>query len=384
MIVKQPLGSSASISMRINGAEFDYNNMNRIEVLLEENKHDMLVVTVNGIPTRAILDYVGLPIQFSLSSSASNSYDFYGYIDDVRPISRTSGGVVNNSPFQKAELYCMGASYTMRGTTSKNWEKYSVTDIAVELAKKYGFSVDAPKFETYHRNVNQSDESDWQFLTRYANSLGLSVSSHGAHIHLYDPYKAVSRSISYAPLLTARKMRGQADYYPGQIIEFDASFSTRHPDGYYKETVITVLNDDGTSYDVSTGDLKNGNKNTAIYRNKKSVTAHSFGEAARILESINKSDYDHYATVLVTGTPGCRPGGVVSVDNYNDSRMDGLWYVQAVKHTAHSAAYMTELKIARNSNSQLVETKTPSFTSPPAPVLKTGQWAALTGRVNVY
>lgn len=384
MIVNQPLGSSASISVQLNGAEFDGNNISRIEVLLEENKHDMLVVTVNGIPTRAILDYVGLPIKLGLSSSTSNSYDFYGYIDDVRPVSRSSGGVVNNSPFQKAELYCMGASYAMRGSTHKNWDRYSLTDIAIELAHKYGFSVDVPKLEVYHRNLSQSGESDWQFLTRYANSLGISVSSHGAHLHLYDPYKAVSRSISYAPLLTLRKMRGQSGYYPGQIIEFDASFSTRHSDGYYKDTVISVLDGEGASYDVSSTDLQNGGVSTAVYHNKKGITADSFGEAARILDSIHKQDYDHYATVLVTGIPGCRPGGVVSVDNYNDSRMDGLWYVQSVKHTAHSAVYMTELRIARNSTSQLVSTNTPSFTAPPSAVLKRNQWVAATGRTSVY
>jgi len=144
------------------------------------------------------------------------------------------------------------------------------------------------------------------------------------------------------------------------------------------------LDGEGASYDVSSTDLQNGGVSTAVYHNKKGITADSFGEAARVLDSLHKQDYDHYATVLVTGIPGCRPGGVVSVDNYNDSRMDGLWYVQSVKHTAHSAAYMTELRIARNSNSQLVSTSTPSFTAPPTAVLKNYQWVAATGRTSVY
>lgn len=385
MIPNQKLGASASIQMEVNGASFDYNSISRVEIVLEENSHDMLIVSVSGIAARAVLDYIDVPVMFKLASSVSNSYEFYGYIVDVRPVSVTSAGLVNNSPFQKAELYCMGASYNMRGATSRNWDRYSLSGIATELAEKYGFSVDVPSLPVYHRNLTQSDESDWQFLTRYASSLGFSVAAHGTHLHVYDPYAAVSRRISYAPLLTLRKMQGRPASIPGQIVEFDASFSTRHPDGLYKDTVVSVLDAEGKAYDVSTTDVQNGNiEGEALYVNRRSMVLDSFAEAERAIEAVNKEDYDHYATVLVTGLPGCRPGGTVFVDNYNDPRMDGLWYVQSVKHTAHSSAYMTELSIARNTNSQLVPTGAPAFQPPSDSVLKGREWVSNTGRVDVY
>lgn len=385
MIVSQRLGTSASIYMEVNGAEFDYNSMSRVEIILEENSHDMLIVSVSGIAARAVLDYIDVPVLFRVSSSASNSYEFCGYITDVRPVSMTSAGLVNNSPFQKAELYCMGASYNMRGANSRNWDRYSLTDIATELAHKYKFSVDVPSLPVYHRNLMQSDDSDWQFLTKYASSLGFSVSAHGTHLHIYDPYSAASRRISYAPLLTLRKMKGKPTPIPGQIVEFDASFSTRHPDGLYKDTVVTVIGVDGKTYDVSTADIKNDSSGVeALYINRESVVLDSYAEAERAIEHINKNDYDHYATVLVTGVPGCLPGGVVSVDNYNDPRMDGLWYVQSVKHTAHSSVFMTELRIARNTNSQLVPTGTPAFQPLADSVLKGLEWVSSSGRVDVY
>ena len=111
MIVKSPYGVSPDIEVTIGGATVDYNTMYRVELILEENQHDMLVIEVSGIPPRAITDYYGKPVQLTISTGPRLSQRFNGYVEDVRPVSLTAGGLMNKSPFQAARIVCMGASY---------------------------------------------------------------------------------------------------------------------------------------------------------------------------------------------------------------------------------------------------------------------------------
>lgn len=381
MILNQGGVNASSFSMQVNGVEFDYDNIQRIEFYLEESMHDMAVVSLSSIPSRAVTDYVGVAVSITVTNSVNNVYQFVGYINDVRPMSLTSAGMMNNSPFQKAELYCMGASYVMRGSKTRNWDNQSITEIATTLAEEYDFSVDVPVKESFHDRLAQTNESDWQFLARYAKSLGLSVNVHGTHLHVYDPYSAYSRNTSYLRLYTLKGMNGATVPLPGQIIEFTGSFSARNADGKYKDNVVTVFNDSGSSYDLSTHE--SDSDKAPLYSSRVAGYAHTHQEGELMLDVYQKSDYDHYATATVTGAPGLRPGGLVTVDKYGGN-MDGEWYVQGLKHVLHSSAFITEVKLARNNITQLFPDRTAPFQTPPEPILTGEGWKAKKKTVNAY
>ena len=383
MIAKKPYGVSPTTTITVGNTSFDPSAVGRIELTLEENSHDMLVMELAGIPPRAITDMYDKPVDVSISTGGNFYQQFVGYVEEVRPESFTGFGLLNNSPFQTVRVICMGASYSMRGARSNTWNGYQLSTIARELSSKYGFSVDVPADRAVNDALVQTNESDWQFLTRYAKFLGYSVNVHGTHLHIYDPYKAKSRQNSYHVLTTLRKNKNDVTPAPGQIIEFNGNFSRRHIDGEYKEHRVTVVNDDNTTYDVSSSNLDLQHNGVARYPNRVTEYVDNYEEAARRISAVSKEKYDYYATATVLGVAGCVPGGIVKVDNYNGD-FDTFWYVKSVKHSVHTDSFSTELELAVNTKSELKFTNTQQFTTPPTPVYSKGSWIARDRLVNEY
>ena len=385
MIQKSPYGLSPDLEITIANVAVDYSSINKVDLHLAENQHDLLVFDIAGIPPRAITDYYNKPVYAKIHTGGNFYQEFHGYVEDVRPASRTEFGLMNNSPFQEAKIVCLGVSYIMRGATSKVWANYRLSDIARELCQKYGFSLDVAADPSIHESLLQTNESDWQFLSRYAQLLGYSVNVHGTHMHIYDPHKALSRRTSYHVLSTMRKKTNNSiTPAPGQILEFDGSFSKRHIDGEYKESIVTVVNPDNGMFDVNSRTVAPTNNGVPRFPNRVAEYVDNFEEAARRISAVSKEKYDYYATARVLGVAGCVPGGIVSVDNYN-ADFDGFWYVRSVKHTVHTSAFHTELELAKNFNSELDFTNTESFRTPPKTVYsnKSG-WLAESKAVNEY
>lgn len=383
MIRKSPTGLSPEIEISIAGAFVDYDSINRVEIRLEENQHDMAVIDLYGIPPRSITDFYNKPVQLTMSTGANFSQEFYGYVEDVRPTSFTGHGLMNDSPFQEARLVCMGTSYNMRGSRSKVWGGYRLSDIAKEIGSKYRFSVDAPADTAIHDSLLQTNESDWQFLVRYAKFLGYSITVHGTHLHIFDPFKALSRQVSYHVLDSIINSKNNLKERPGQIIDFSGSFSKRNIDGEYKESTIPVVNNDFSMYDVSSTTLDTAHNGIARFPNRVSEYVDNFEEAARRIGATSKEKYDYYADVTVLGVAGCKPGGVVSIDKYGGD-FDGYWYVQAVNHVAHSDAFYSELKLAKNINAELSFTNTAPFQEPSKPYYDKDVWVSTRAVANEY
>jgi phage protein D len=383
MIRKNVFGVSPDLEIVVGDVPVNYDSIGLVELHLSENQHDMLILRMVGLPSRAMVEYRNKGVRVRIDTGASYKQEFYGYVRDIRPVALASNGFVNNSPFQEVDLICLGASYSMRSKRSQNWSNYRISDIAADYCNKYRFSLDTLSPPPLNTLLAQTNESDWKFLVRYANKLGLSVNVHGTHMHIYDPFQAVSRATSYHKLLTVTKTRGGLQPSPGQVMEFRASISQRYADGQYIDTIVTVASDDYEPYDVTTKELERPDNGKVFYQNRISEYANNYDQATRIIDSTNKQDYDFYATVTCLGLAGCVPGGVVDLDEY-DSEFDGLWYVQSVKHTIHSSAFLTELQLARNLNSQLVPTNIQAFRSPPKPVFIDGAWVTSTRLINEY
>lgn len=383
MILKKLYGVSPDLDISIGDVPVNYESLGYLELHLSENQHDMLVLRMVGLPSQAITDYLDKGVYLSMGTGASYKQVFCGYVTDVRPKSVTGQGFINDSPFQEADVVCLGASYMMRGKKSKNWTGYRLSEVVEEMSSHYGFSADVPNYEPANGTLTQTNESDWQFLVRYSNLLGLSINAHGTHVHVYDPYKSVGRQSSYHRLTTVAANRGDISPTPGQVLSFDGSFARRHADGQYIDTVVAVLSDTLQTYDVTTKEVTRPDNGVPYYENRISDFASSYEHALRIMESSNKQDYDYVATVEVLGVAGCVPGGVVSIDNYN-GEFDGFWYVRSVKHKLHSDAFVSELEIVRNTNSQLDFYNLESFQTPPTPRYNLGMWKPSKRYVNVY
>lgn len=383
MIVKKLFGVSPDLEIKIGDVPVNYDSVGYLELHLSEDQHDMLVLRMVGLPATAVIDYIDKGVYLKISTGASYAQLFSGYVTDVRPKSVTGQGFINNSPFQEVDIVCLGMSYNMRSKKSRNWTGYKISEVVNELSDIYGFSADVPDLPVPTGVLTQTNESDWQFLVRYSKMLGLAVNCHGTHIHVYDPYKAAGRQASYHRLTTITKYRGDVSPAPGQILSFDGSFARRHADGKYIDTVVPVLSSSLNTYDVTTQEVTQKDSSEVYLENRIFEFAKNYDHAVRVMEASNKKDYDYYATVQVLGVAGCVPGGVVSIDSY-DSEFDGFWYVQSVKHYLHSDGFVSELKIARNNNSQLNVVNVESFQTPPRPRYTMNRWKSSKRYVNVY
>lgn len=382
MIVRKPYGISPTFELAIDGVGVDYHSINVLNIDLEESKHDVLKIQMSGIPSRAIIDYYNAPVSLTLKYGLYYTHTFNGYVIDVRPHSITAGGLVNDSPFQEATLVCMGASYSMRGSRSKYWGSYTLTDIAKELSEKYGFSIDVPKTPLVHETVAQTNESDWKFLVRYSEILGYKVNVHATRMHIYDPYYAAARVSSFHKLTTLKKSGTGVTDVPGQILEFNGSFSRRNSDGRYSSTSVSVIDHDNRLLHVTTRDTLGLNKE-AEFPNRQQHVAHNYEEAARYIDSNRKQFYDYTADVRVSGIAGCLPGGIVEVDNYG-AQFDGLWYVRSVKHTLHSDGFFTDLRLAKNSTSTIEVFTYPVLDDAPESRYTSDRWESSRRVVNEY
>lgn len=383
MITKQSVGLSPTLSVSINGVPVNYMAINEVEMFFEAGLHDMCVIRMAGIPTRAMLDYRNRPVTCSMDLGGGLYADFFGYIADVRATAMSSAGVVDSNPFQDSQLVCIGTSYEMRGSTSRVWNKAKLEDVALAMSETYGFSVEVPTDDLLYHPIVQDNESDWQFLTRYATMMGYETTLHGTRLHIFDPYKAFTRGISYHVLRSAQQLEAGLTAVPGQISKIDVSLMENHPDGVYKDTSIYVHQDDNVTYEVTLRDLR-GLSAPARFTNRLRDSVDSYEQAKRAIDVVSKSSYDYTAKVTTMGVPGCLPGGIVRIDSYGDDRIDGLWYVKEVHHRLHSSAFVSDLRLVRNINSELVPTQVTALRPPADSKLINDRWVPSKKVTNVY
>jgi phage protein D len=383
MIRKNAYGLSPNLDIAISGVPVDYMALNEVELFLEVNLHDMLVLTMAGLPTRAILEYRNRPVRCVIDLGAGYVQEFTGYVIDVRPTAVTANGLLNGHPFQDVKIVCLGASYQMRSGSSKVWQDRPLQDVASEFSNVYRFSTDVPADHLVLSPMIQDNESDWQFIVRYASLMGFETTMHGTHLHIFDPYKAFTRASSFNRLRSPKNLANNLASQPGQIASFKASFSERHADGKYMDTVITVHQDDNTIYDVYLRNLR-GLTAPARFNNRLQESVDTYEQAIRAIEVESKSTYDYNAEIVVSGLPGCIPGGLVEVDSYDSPETDGLWYVKSIHHSVTSGVFTSTLNVAKNVDSELVASAVQPFTAPPAPKLINGEWIASQRKVNAY
>lgn len=380
MIRTSPVGISPVVTVTINGSPINYNSLTSVRMDLEENCHDLCHIQMAGVPSRSLTDFGGQSVFVQINLGATFSTSFYGTIERAMPDAATAGGMVNNSLFQEATFSALGCSRSMRGSTSQTWKNHSLEDVARAMCDKYGFSLDIPNDDTVFANLIQSDESDWQFLVRYCRLMGYSVTVNGTHMHIFDPFKAKGRLTSLHRFFTPSQT--SASPYPGQITNFTGNFAQRAHDGRYFDSSVTVMQDNGFTYDLRTSDILTLD-NVALYQDNMSDTALTYREAERMLLTEYKSDYDLRANVTVLGAPGILPGGLINLDSYGGT-FDGLWYVHSVQHNVRSGLFLTAVEMYRNTVDTLVDTSAAPFRTPPTPQFTSGRWTSSRKVVNVY
>lgn len=385
MILKSGNQLSPDVSFSINGVEVNYFSINQIYLDLEENKHDVLTFVMSGIPHRAITDYEGAAVRFSISSGPGRLQKFNGYVMYVEPEHNIEAAAVNGSVFYTAKIVCFGASVAMKASRQRLWENTTIYKIAQEIVKPYKFSVDVIKDEYVIPRAVQASESDWEFLKRICDTYGYSFSVSGTHLHIWDPFKAIGRRPSYEKLVPVNAI---ADAVPGSILKFTGTFGRLTVDGTHYKYQLTSVDNNGTVSVTSDSDSMaswSGAGEPAKYSSILVESATSVAEARKLIDGRHRRIFPYNAKVEIVAGSGIVPGGIVEIAGYN-SGIDGLWYVKSVRHNIGGTTYSTDLEISKDHNTTgtFVTPPTQLADTPPESVFVDNNWRAEKERVVLY
>lgn len=385
MIIQSGNPLSPKVNFEINGVEVNYFSINQITLDIEEGKHDTLTFVMSGIPHKAITDYEGAAVRFSLSSGPGRTQTFNGYVMYVEPQHSVDAPMVNGSVFYTAKIVCFGASVSMKTVRQTIWENTTIYKIGQDIAKLYKFSIDVIKDDFIIPRVVQASESDWEFLRRICSTYGYSFSVHGTHIHIWDPFKATGRRPSYERLVPASAV---VDAVPGSILKLTGTFGSLTVDGSSYRYELTSFDNAGnitTNRDSNSIKAWSGVDESPKYSTIIAESAVSIGEAQKIIDGKRRHTFPFNARVQLMAGAGIVPGGIVEILGYN-SGVDGLWYVKSVCHNIGGTSYTTDIEIGKDHNTQgtYVVTPTKLAESPPEAVLLDNSWKSSKGRAVLY
>lgn len=387
MIIKGNNQVSPDVSIEIDGSSVDYKSIHSLVINIEENKHDVLTIHMNGIQPYAITDYIDAAVRVSVSLGPGRSYEFCGYVLYVEPESVSSGSAVNNSIFQKAKIVCFGASVSMKSTKIRVWENASTVSIAKTIADDHGFSLDVIKDSFVIPQIVQTKQSDWEFISDFCKKYGYSVTVHGTHMRLWDSNKALGRMQSFEILSAPSKV---ANLQPGSIIKFHGTFGYLTPEGVAYNYSVESIDNTGRmlkttgKYDDSSL-MWSGVGRPTRFNSSLLASSNSPHESEKIIEANFKKKLPFNATVDTISALGTIPGGVVLLTGYN-SKFEGYWYVRSVEHEIIGSNCATKLRISKDFNltNTAVMPSSEISKDPPPSRFVNKSWKAEIEKVEVY
>lgn len=377
---------SPKIDFVVDNAPMRYMSIVQMELGLSENHHDILRVTVAGVPPQLITDYLSKPV-YCYWGFGVDKHEFCGYVASVEPSFRNSDGVINGSTFQLVELVCMGASYKMRAKKTRLWENASIQSVATTLADQYKFSVSTVSESFAYPRIVQSEESDWEFLNKVADMYGLSVSMHGTHIHVWNPMNSLGRQISYHQLKNIKARNGDTKTYPATILSMQGIFGDSIQPLTTHTVSATVLDNQGNTYTSNKFNETTGFGSSIDLgiTDSISINATSTAMADSLVAANNRGISTLTAKLSLTGTAGILPGGIVSISNF-ESNFEGFWYVKEVTHTVTRDEFFTKTTVSRKDTNDINAYMTMQSTMPEVPrsAFVNSTWQSSTQLEDIY
>jgi len=379
MIFKSDFPNAPVVRMAIDGVAVDYTSVESLEISLNENEHDYASFTFTGLIPRAVTEYINRPVYISIAATPDRKTTFYGYVGFVEPEAITRRGHINNSPIQRAHVVCFGTSYDMKEKHSTIWENISIPKLVSTLANTYKYSYAVPEDLFMIPRLVQHNESDWATLVKACHMVGYRVTVSNSHIHVYDPFKTISRSMPFAQLTTITDRIENTSYQPGRIMEFRGSFGQMTPDGSSNNFKVETLDNQGllTTHTTESDSMGLGQVFQSRFTDTISLNATSQETVTKYALATIKNRSPFHAHAVVTGLPEILPGSLVNLNGY-DSKFDGFWMVSGIKHKVTRSNYVSELSIVRDSTNDSEPTVISGniYVRPDDPILRQGTWIA--------
>ena len=255
-VVNRPQKESSphTVDVSIDGVGVDYTTIERVDIDLRENEHDLATLVLAGISPLSITEYIDRPVSIVVGVPYGDGFTFCGYVNHVKPSHKVTSGQANGSLFQEAHLYCLGASSVMRGKRNRVWNEFRVAQMVDDLSIAHNFSYSCPDNTPTLPRLVQRGTSDWEALVRACKQSGLAVNVHGTEIHVHNPLQALRYGAPSARLSTVKDAVG-VNASPGRIMEFEGAMGTSHAYGESNAEQLSLLDEDGNLLTATTSDL---------------------------------------------------------------------------------------------------------------------------------
>lgn len=371
MIFKGRLASTPSTNVVIDGVTLNYLSIQTVKLMLGEDKHDTLVLSISGVDPKLVTQMLQRPVFAQLAVGAS-THTFCGYVYSTNPVSKSREGQINRSPLQNTEVICLGMSSALRGKKARTWQDVTLSRIVNELSKTYQFSYSIPQDFTVLPRILQSEESDWELLVRVADFLGFSVNLHGSHLSIWDRNTYLARRSFYAEAFPHSTVKAARFDQPGMILELYGNFE---PVSVYVADGVDILNTPTGRIGPFPRSTGAGKEVQTLYVNQRPINSATIGLSERTIKGTRKHTYPYKVHLYMKGICGVTPGSILSIKDY-DSYFDGYWCVTEVTQTLRRDQFLTEVHAVRDTTNELPPSLPPAIkVSPvPAPLLIGGVW----------
>ena len=230
-----------------------------------------------------------------------------------------------------------------RGTVTKTYKNVKDSDLATQIAQRYGLSADVDDSVVVHDFVIQNNLSDYDFLMQRAALAGFRV-------HVDDRKLLFKKPKLGDPPAAKLVWRENIGRLVQEVNTFDqvSKITTSGWDPKQAKE-MTDAGKSGDEYGKQGGTVTGAQLVKQMYGDIEEVLTVATGEKS-LLEAVAKAEYNRragtfvHAEARVTGDPAIRAGSVVEVEKAG-KRVDGQYYVVSTDHLFFvDTGYATEFR----------------------------------------
>ena len=305
-------------------------------------QHDFGVLTFMDWGVDPGLVTPGTPISVEVIQ-VDSAKTFYGYIHHTEH--------KKSSHKSYTCVYVIGASYVMKQPSQKVYANMTSSSIAVDVAKKYGFSYDVVPHPRVYPQVSQAGDTDWEMLVKLAKQSGYTLRSDATTLYFkpvtedFDAFKAgATNFFSIPPGNSIPPSLYSIEPIIGESIEYE--------DGHRAAPALLGIDvAAGKAFKVvnpTKPNIRQGGQSPeffdmfAVHTATPSLTAAT--QETRAIDE--RSRFAYRANAVLKGTPTLRPDLPVKFSGV-DSEIDGHWMVLEAVHKVNKEGYTTEVLVGK-------------------------------------
>ncbi len=226
----------------------------------------------------------------------------------------------------QAKAAHMGGS--LKSQKTRNWDEITLEGIAAKIAPEHSLqSIVSPSLASvYYDHLDQTDESDMNFLTRITQELDALATVKGEHLLITNRGEGLSADGTALPPVPVHKS--------GKL-KWSATFATRDE---FKSVEATWVNTaTGGEETVTAGEGSPVKKLRQSYSTKDAATRAANGKLAELTRG------NHTFSVTMTGNPLIAAEGQIEAIGFRQG-VSGRWSVKSARHQIAGGGFTTSVQ----------------------------------------